>query len=330
MNFFHRVSPALGTAPTDQISLFLAISTYRELAASGSSAVSVICAPRREPLVRCPRTLAGVGRAASPAVRPRRRCCSLRMRVRSRRRAASTSGWRVSALRRHGQACGLRAGTVWLGWLESPITKLCGDIPHGVLIGGRRPGDRRHRGTAGRGHDDQSPVGRIEPCVPCRTRRCGACLSGSVNRRARTGSAMRSSCCRSRSLVPTAGGKPAKELGSGPACRNPADLSGHPTRKTNYPRVPARRPRRLPPAQAHRHPCASRYRHPSPVLTSPRRRKTFISTISSQIVHIPGLAYCRDFAEGTRRHPACGHPLAGHDRRHGRAGGAGTAPRPHL
>src|SRR5215831_2077460 len=64
------------------------------------------------------------GYAAAVLGRPQRCWRSLRMRARSRRWAARTSGWRALALRQRRYSCSLRASTAWLGWSEPPITKV--------------------------------------------------------------------------------------------------------------------------------------------------------------------------------------------------------------
>jgi hypothetical protein len=38
---------------------------------------------------------------------------------------------------------------------QPPLVERVDDIPHGVLVGGDQPGDRRHRGSGCRRHDDR-------------------------------------------------------------------------------------------------------------------------------------------------------------------------------
>jgi hypothetical protein len=66
-------------------------------------------------LVRWPRTFTGSVHAALGLGRPQRCWRSLRMRARSRRWAASTSGWRAWAFRQRRYACSRRASAVWFG-----------------------------------------------------------------------------------------------------------------------------------------------------------------------------------------------------------------------
>src|SRR6266704_2500581 len=87
--------------------------------------------------------------------------------------------------------------------VKPPLVERVDHVTDGVGIGLDQPGDRRHRGAAGRRHDEQRAPHPIEPCLPRRTIRCAVCPSSSLSRRARTGSAIAPRTVDSTTSMPT-------------------------------------------------------------------------------------------------------------------------------